>query len=350
MSFGLVVLVALAVMFVVLLGAAPGGSSASWSFGPFAGYVWRGQVTSVQGSWRVPRVLAGSPLGSAASTWIGAEAPGGPGPFIQIGTNEQRVSPSEVLERGPGYYAYWSDTKWTFHPRLLFPVSPGDDIRASLALARKRWTLAIVDPTSGASARFSTGDETHEGAFNEASPYPRLSESGFRRLAVNGKAPSYADLYSSWMSVHEGNLAPSPPRGGSFMLRRATVSSLGAQYLHIATRDDVAIETFVAGSTRWTTKTPYSQIKSVSVRFIAVLSTNSQAFTDVRWPAPVRGLVHSLIADIGVLREYSRPPALVSSAELASWRSRWAHDAEAINSVAHSIKRTLNLPEIRPVT
>jgi hypothetical protein len=212
MSVGLGVLVALAVMFFLLLGAAPGGSSASWSFGPFAGYLWRGRVTSVQGSWRVPRVLARSSLRSAASTWIGAEAPGEPGPFIQIGTNEQRVSPPEVLERGPGYYAFWSDTKSTFHPRLLFPVSPGDDIRASLALARKRWTLAIVDATSGASAHFSTSDETREGAFNEAvwmqedvtdgttgkpSPYPRLDESGLRRLAVNGKAPSYADLYSS---------------------------------------------------------------------------------------------------------------------------------------------------------
>ena len=142
MCFGLVVLVALAVIFVVLLGAAPRGSSANWSFGPFAGYVWRGQVTSVQGSWSVPRVSAGSSLRSAASTWIGAEAPGEPAPFIQIGTNEQRVSPAEVLERGPGYYAFWSDTKGAFHPRPFFRVSPGDDIRASLALARKRWTLA----------------------------------------------------------------------------------------------------------------------------------------------------------------------------------------------------------------
>jgi len=365
MCFGLVVLVALAVIFVVLLGAAPRGSSANWSFGPFAGYVWRGQVTSVQGSWSVPRVLAGSSLRSAASTWIGAEAPGEPAPFIQIGTNEQRVSPAEVLERGPGYYAFWSDTKGAFHPRPFFRVSPGDDIRASLALARKRWTLAIVDTTSGASAHFSTGDETHEGALNEAawtqedvtdgttgkpSPYPRLSESGFRHLAVNGKAPSYADLYSSWMSVHEGNLAPSPLHGDSFVLRRATVSSLGAQYLAIATRDDVASETFVAGFARWTTKTPYSQIESASVRFSGALSSNSRAFTKVRWPAPVRGLVHSLIADTGVLLEDSRPSALVSSAELAGWKSRWAHGAEAITGVAHAIKRTLNLPEIRPVT
>lgn len=363
MSFGLVVLVALAVTFGLLLGAAPGGTNPRWSFGPLAGYVWRGRVTSVHGSWRVPRILAGSSFRSMAGTWIGAEAPGESGQFIQIGTIEQRQRPWEVPERGPDYYAFWSDTKLTFHPRFLFSVSSSDELRASLTLARKRWMLAIVDTTSGASAHFSTSEEAH-GSFNEAewvqedvtdgvrgkaSPYPRLSEVGFRQVTVNGTVPIYADLYSSWMSVDEGNLAPSPPHGDSFMLRRATVSTIGAQYLHIATRDDLASETFSAASTRWTPKTPYARMESASSRFIVALGINNRAFASARWPTQVRGLVEALIGTTRLLLEDSRPPALVSSGGLSSWRSRWAHASEAVYSVAHVIKRTLNLPEIRRV-
>jgi hypothetical protein len=296
-------------------------------------------------------------------TWIGAEAPGESGPLIQIGTIEQRQRPWETPERGPDYYAFWSGTRLTFHPRFLFAVSPSDELRASLTLACKRWMLAIVDTTSGASAHFFTSEEAH-GSFNEAewvqedvadgvrgkaSPYPRLSEVGFRQIAVNGRVPIYADLYSSWMSVDEGNLAPSPLHGDSFMLRLATVSAIGAQYLHIATRDDIASETFSAASTRWTTKTPYSQLESVSSRFIVALRINNRAFASARWPTQVRDLVEVLIGTTRLLLEDSRPPALVSPGGLAVWRSRWAHASEAAYSVAHVIKRTLNLPEIRRV-
>jgi hypothetical protein len=362
-SFAVAALVALIVALIVLIGAASGGTNQSWAFGPFAGYIWRGHAASVQGSWTVPRVLAGSSLGSMAGTWIGAEAPGKPGPFIQIGTNEQHISPPQARRHVPDYYAFWSDTKREFHPQFLFRVSPGDDLRASLALAHKRWTLAIVDQTSGASAHFSTGDEAH-GSFNEGEwtqedveatpgklyPYPRLSEVGFRRLAINGSVPNYGEMYSTWMSVNGGYLAPTRLRGNSFTLRRATVSSTGAQYLHVSTPEDVASEAFVADFARWTAKTPYLQIESASLRFAAVLHSNIRALARAQWPTRVRGLIHSLIDDIQVLIEGSRPPAILSPAELAAWRSRWARDAQAVSNVAHVIKWTLNLPEIRPVT
>lgn len=361
-SFVLAALVALAVALVMLIGGASAGNSPSWAFGPFAGYIWRGHVTSVRGSWKVPRVLAGSSLSSTAGTWIGAEAPGKPGPFIQIGINEQRMSPSPARRGEPDYYAFWSDTKQEFHPRFLFHVRQGDDLRASLALAHRRWMLAIVDQTSGVSAHFSTGDEAH-GSFNEGEwtqedveaapgklfPYPRLSEVGFRRLAINGSVPRYAELYSTWMSVNNGYWAPTPLRGDSFTLRRATVSSTGAQYLHISTPEDVASEAFVARAARWTAKTPYSQIESASSSFIVVLHSNIRAFARAQWPTHVRSLTHSLIDDIQVLIEGSRPPVILSPAELAAWRSRWAHDAQAVSNVAHETKRDLGLPEIRPV-
>lgn len=80
-------MVAFAVALVVLIGAAPGGTSPSWSFGPFAG----------------SRLLC-------------------------------------VLER---------HQKRLFHPQFLFRVNPGNDVSASLALVHKQWALVIVDVNSG---------------------------------------------------------------------------------------------------------------------------------------------------------------------------------------------------------
>src|SRR5579864_1176198 len=80
-----VALVALTVALTVLVGALLRGASSSWSFGRFAGYAWRGRVASVQASWTVPRIRRVSPPGHAG-TWIGAQAPGALGPFVQIGT------------------------------------------------------------------------------------------------------------------------------------------------------------------------------------------------------------------------------------------------------------------------
>jgi hypothetical protein len=226
----------------------------------------------------VPRILRGSPLGHAG-TWIGAQAPGARGPFIQIGTNDDHFSATDS-----SHYAFWSDTARNFTAQFLFSVKPGDDLSASLTLVRG------------------------------------------------------------------SSLAPSPLSDDSFTLRQATVSAAGGQYLHIATPEDVATEAFVTGFTQWTAKTPYSQMESASSRFVAALRRNARAFASKRWPTQVRGLVHSLIGDTRVLLEDSRPPALVSSVELAAWRSKWMRDAEVLSNTARMIKRILSLPEIRPVT
>jgi hypothetical protein len=83
---------ALALLLTVVLTAIPGAATGAQrspsSFGKFAGYVWRGHVESVRASWSVPGIRVGST--GRAGTWIGAQAPGSPGAFIQIGTNEER--------------------------------------------------------------------------------------------------------------------------------------------------------------------------------------------------------------------------------------------------------------------
>jgi len=338
----------------LLAGVVSDGTRSSWSFGPFAGYVWRGRVSSVRASWTVPRILPGSPRG-LAGTWIGAEAPGAGthAPFIQIGVNEQ-------LGIESSYYAFWTDTDHYFHPRYLLRVNPGDDLSASLALARKRkrWTLVISDASTGKSAHFSTGDEARA-SFNEAEwtqedpkdgasgkplPYPRLTTVGFRELMVNSTAPTYADLYSTWMSVDRGNLAPTPLYDDSFTLRRATVSSAGGQYLHIVTPINAANMTFGAQLARWSAKTPYAQIESASASFVAALHSGIRALASARWPARVRGLIHSLIGNARVILGHTRPPALLTGAALAAWRLALTRDAAASSRVGQLIRRALDLP------
>jgi hypothetical protein len=352
----LVALAALAVAFLLLAGAVFGGKRSSWSFGPFAGYVWRGRVSSVRASWKVPRILPGSPRG-VAGTWIGAEAPGigEHGPFIQIGVNERRAGSAN------SYYAFWSDTKQHFHPQYLFHLNAGDDLSASLTLARKprrRWTLVISDTSTGKSARFSTGDEARA-SFNEAEwtqedvtdgetlkpyPYPRLAKVEFRRLEVNSTAPTDADLYSTWMSVARGNLAPTPLYDDSFTLRRATVSSAGGQYLHIVTPINAANMTFGAQLARWSAKTPYAQIESASASFIAALHSGIRALASARWPARVRSLIHSLIGSARVVLGQTRPPALLTTATLVAWRSALTRAGAASSHVGQLIRRALGLP------
>jgi hypothetical protein len=352
---------ALAAALVLLACAASGGKRSSWPFGSFAGYAWRGRVASVQASWTVPRIIRGSSPG-VAGTWIGAQAPGKPEPSIQIGTNEESFPPAQATAPD-NYFAFWADVRRHFRPQRLFPVSPGDNLTASLMLIHRRWTLAIVDATSGAAARFSTREEA-QGSFNLAEwtqedvtdeatrkpyPYPQMTPVVFRGLAVNSTTPSYADLYSLWMSTDGTYLAPSALHHDSFTLRRATVSPSGAQYLRIATGADVATVTFTSRMSLWTAATTRAQIASACSSFATALRDSIHAFRRARWPTRVRGLVDLLVRDSQAVLDDTLSAVPVSAAGLAAWRSRWARDAAGIGSAAHLAKRALGLPEIRPV-
>jgi hypothetical protein len=355
---GLVALVTLAVAFAVLPGAVLGAQRSPWSFGKFAGYVWRGHVESVRASWSVPGVRLGS-VGHAG-TWIGAQAPGTPGPFIQIGTNEESFHPFPLGSSVTAYYAFWSDTTNHFHPRFLFRVKLGDDVSASLALVSGRWRLAIVDKTSGATARFSTEEEAGasfnlaewlqedvtDAATGKPFPYPRLTDLRFRRLAVNSATPAYADLYSQWMSANGANWAPSPLHRDSFALHRATVSSIGAKYLQIAAGEDMSTKVFGPQMAGWTATTPGSQIAAACATFAATLRKSLHALASTRWPPRVRRQIYSLIRSARVLLTLSQSPPSASPADLRAWTSTWARDSTALSRAAHLIRRALKIPEI----
>jgi hypothetical protein len=341
--------------------AVPRTQRSSWSFGPLAGYLWRGRVQMVSASWTVPRVIPGSPAG-VAGTWVGTRAPGpsSRAPFIQIGVNEQALTPTAKRPTDAIYDAFWSATSRHFHPQFLFPVHAGDTVAARLALTHERWTLAIVDTTSGAAAHFSTSAEAHapfnaamwmqEDVTNQTTgkpfAYPRLTPTDFSQLTVNSAPPTYADLDSQWMSAGDSSLAPSPLHRDSFTLRQAAVSSAGAQYLRIADPEDAATEAFAAQMAGWRPRTPRRQIASASRGFQAALRTNVATLTHSPWPTRVHGLVASLIVAIGLVNADLEAVTSIPSAGLASWISRIERDAAGISDAGHKIRRALGLPEL----
>jgi len=357
-----VVLTVLAAVLALVLSALLGAGRSSWSFGPFAGYTWRGHVTSVSASWTVPSVTEGSRCAEAA-TWIGAAARDNPSSFVQIGTNERRCYVSYENQVGDTYFASWSDVAHDEQTQPLFPVNAGDDLKARLAFTRGRSTLTIADTTTGAHARFSIStpgdaaineaewiqEDVTNSTLNRLYPYPHLTTVGLDHLEINSQAPAYPDLYSSWMSVGNTNLAPTPLYHDSFTIREVKVSEYGAQYLRIAIPEDTATNKFIAQLGRWTADTPRSQIDTSRSRYAIALRDNISAFTSARWPAQTQDLVDSLTDKIRLLLDHTQSPIPTPSAGIAIWRSIWKRDAQAVGSVAHTLTRELDLPQIRPI-
>lgn len=222
------VVVVAAVVIVVAAGSSGPVSTVRERGGDFAAWNWSGRVTSVQAAWRVPRILARSPQG-VASTWIGAQGFGRQRAFIQIGVDEEFVK-SGTRARTAVYRAWWSDTVHHYLPQYLFEVAPGDRIFASLVLADGQWSPTLNDETSGASANFSTHQETR-GPFSVAEwaqehamgshgdGYPRLSTVTFTNLTVDAAAPRPSKMYSlSMSSTGRGLIAPSRLRRDSFSI------------------------------------------------------------------------------------------------------------------------------------
>jgi hypothetical protein len=350
-------LAAIALAFLILFGVVSNEASTTAGFGPFAGYAWRGQVTSLRGSWTVPRILGGSR--GSASTWIGVQAPGTAKPFIQIGSNEaEGFRPGDAPEAR--YDAFWSDLAQGPHSHALFRVKPGDDLSASLTVSHDRWTLAIVDTSSGAAARFSTSAATRA-PFEEAEwtqedvaagaakplPYPRLTPIRFRGLAVNSATPSPAHLVAEWMSADGMSVAPGPLNEGSFTLRPApALTSAGRRYLGITGPEDAAAYAFYAQMARWTATTPYSQISSASSKFAARLRASIRAAAHAQWPASAQGRVRALIDDVSVLLDRLRSAPSRPAASLAAWRAGLSREAEAhaVGDAEDALRRALNVP------
>lgn len=323
----------------------------AWSFGAFAGYQWFGGVTGIGAKWVVSQIESSAPQG-AASTWIGAEAPGSTetAPFIQVGTQEQ--------QNAPRYAAFWSDTLHGFHPQVLFTVAAGDTIAASLHLSGKRWEVVIIDLTSGANDSFVTRDEA-AAAFNNAQwlqedetdlrtsrplPYPQLAPTRFINLIVNGSAPKPDRLSPRWMSL-PGNEALGPRRtGDSFVVRRMQLSPVAERFLLLAVPYDAAVKTFRGELRQWNASTPVRRTRIETARVAAATRVFISGLASVRWPRSAASLVSRFIHALRERLIVTHPDVPPAPRDIDSWRQAWYHRDVAITRAATAIGSELDVP------
>lgn len=326
-------------------------------FGAYAGYVWRGRVMSVGGSWTVPRIVSPSRSG-LATTWLGAQASGDSGAFIQIGVAELHEA-TRVQTNDDRYWAFWSDSTRQFRLQFLFRVKPDDALSASLILAHERWELSIMDHTSGFKAQFYTTEDARplfdeaqwtqedaRAASGERYPYPSLSRVDFRRLAVNSAAPAYTSLYSTWMSIDDTALAPTPLAGAAFSLKRETVHAAGTLYLRIDALRSMAARAFGSELERWTSDTPRGVIATSSSRFIASLRDYVRALAAAPLPRAASNAVRLFVRRLDLISNRAHPPTVITPLVLQRWRASLDREAEAALYVSHILRRLLGLPEL----
>jgi len=356
-------LVLLAVVSLAVIGASSvAAASAPIQLGPFAGYVWdSGPVSELGATFTVPRIEAGSPAHSFAGSWIGAQAPGVNGPFIQIGVNEVRLDYAPLKIHRIDYYAFWSDTRLHFRPVGLFVVRPGDQIAVSLQLVHGGWKLAIVDATSDVARRFSTPDEAH-GVFNLGEflqedvshatehvpfPYPRLAGVRFSKLRVDWQTPGRRQLLSQWMTMQRGDLAPTllGPQD-SFSVRGAQLGVEATRYRRLAAQDDSAVSAFDASVQHWNARTPRTEVEAASATFAAAIRLNIRLLAQPAWPRRLRPYVTALIArQLALLRLVEAAPQR-AEANLVAWETHLQRDGDAISRAALALKAQTHGPEL----
>jgi len=336
-------------------GGGSGHGDATVSFGRMAGYVWSGHLVSVRASWSVPRMASG--FGEAhASTWIGAQVAGvpGPSPFIQVGTTEDRGSAAH-----PAYGAFWTDTQRGYHPQILFHVHPGDVVTSALSLHAGRWRVVIADTTSRREATFETREEG-AGAFTlaewlqedpsetsgRATPYPRLSDVHMTGVAANGVPPRYRDMYAQWMSVDAMNLAPTPLRGDAFTIAPEVITAAGRRYLEIARPQNVSARRIDTAEARWTNGTPAREIRSASAAAATSETGYAERLALGTWPAAARPAIASLVRHVRAEARLFAAAAQRAPADLPAWRRRFTALAPILLRVAHEVRRALHLPEL----
>jgi hypothetical protein len=331
-------------------------------FGSFAGYAWVGGVHSVGASFTVPPINRASPL-SEASTWIGAQGQGPPARFVQIGAIEGRLFSPQKHKTVDAYYAFWSDTARHYKAKVLFAVSPGDTLSASLTLAGKHWALAITDNTSQREARFSIGDEVEApftqaewaqedpGRPNNHARYPQMAAPVFQHLTVNSNkpAPAYSALHSEWMSVNHGTLAPTIVREDSFTLAPAPeLSAAATQYLRLTAAADYAFQKFEDERSSWTSNTPYAQIANACLHLIQVTQKTSRAMRATRWTKQISELMRSSAHASTAFLERLRPPAVLTPATFATWNSRLTEASQRSATLGGRLRLALGLPGFGP--
>jgi hypothetical protein len=283
-------------------------SSSGSQFGPFAGYLWHGDVHQVGAVIRVPR-LDGASGNGVAGSWIGAQgtsaATGRSGPFFQIGVNEDW---NGIEATSSHYYVFWSSNGVDFHPQWLFDVNPGDAIELSLHVVAGRLVMDARDRRSGRHATLSRGlagaDEFNQAAWHQEDvadaqsgrpfTYPQLTPVRFSGLRVDDQRPAVSALQEIWMTTDDAYYGPKLS-GNGFTVSRIRPSAAALRYERIAVPEDLQTYLWNAQSASWSSATPPRVIRAASLGYLRVLGRNLGALRAYRWPRSVRAAIAGLV-------------------------------------------------------
>lgn len=340
------------------------GAGGESLFGPFAGYVWTGQVRQLSAVVVVPGVIAESQAGTAG-TWIGAQGPIDPrslsSPFFQVGVNEVRLRASHGVPGEVGYYGFWSSTGRGFHPVFLFQVYPGDRVRLLMSLTGGLWQITADDETQRDVKTFSVSSPSgatynqaiwqQEDVSNESGdqlPYPEVSTPTFSRLTVDSSAPPASELTTTWMSTKIGVFGPSALQSDEFVVRAVHPSTAALHYQEISTAEYLQSFTFSDDTALWSAHTPQHTIKTECLAFAQVLQQSVVSFHAYRWPADIQARVRKLAAAIAATRlvmlKLSRTPAShLQRVAIAAQRP-----GIETQRLADQIRQRLNVPRVDP--
>jgi Peptidase A4 family len=266
----------------------------------FGGYSWTGNVKEISARWRVPRMLANSHAGIAA-TWIGAQTQSN-NDFIQIGINEYG------LRGGLGIYeAFWSDTAKSFHPQPLGPVSEGERLYFSMTKDSKGWVVRLHNESKSLSEKkqidyaagvtFTTAEWIQENpapslVTSRDSPYPNIANVTFERVKVNEETPRLGLSDGQVLIASSGAIrVPTAFRDDSFTFRAPTGAA--RQYLEDAKRLDKDASSFDAEFVTWRTTSTRQRLLDVT-QLIDSLQKNITTFETQTWPKPTAELLSQL--------------------------------------------------------
>jgi hypothetical protein len=312
----------------------------------------------VHADWTVPRVTAAMPAGQAAA-WVGAEAPGNDGhaPFVQVGVHEGNTAGP------PGtppvfYYAFYSTTKLSFVPKLLFEVQPGDIVSATLRRTGRRWHVEIDDLTSGRHRSLTTSEGAGH-TFNQAQinqedvtdsrtgrpyPYPSLSPLRFSVISVNGRTPSAARLNTTWLTEAGGYLAPGPLPHRSFALAHVSMSRAGYRYLRTIAAQDAAESDGTSPLVRWAGGGASGPAFTDARHLAAVLHGTTVSLAAGRWPRAARRPIAAVRADAGRLAGLLDTIRRVPDEQRVAWAQHFYALAAELGRQGQAARAALGLP------
>jgi hypothetical protein len=326
-------------------------------FGPFAGYLWHGDVRQVSAVVVVPK-LDGASGGGVAGSWIGAEGPvagrSQAGPFFQVGVNEDW---NGIQATTSNYYVFWSSAAMKFHPQWLFDVEPGDSVQVSMRVVGERLQIYARDSNGGRHrtlyVKLAGDDELNEAAWHQEDvtdartgapfAYPQLSPVHFSALRVDGQRPPPTELAAVWMTAQHAFYGPTL-RDDAFTIGPIHPSAAALEYERIAVPDDMEAYLFSAQLASWSTATPPRTITSACLRYLRVVRTNISRLRAYQWSPTVERAINRLIGQLRQLDAHLRTLARRTIAYLPGFERLQG------TNFGPAVRATLHMPIFDPNT